>query len=328
MNKQRAVLTAAFLMCLLLSPAVRADDLDAWGAAKLMGTGVNIGNTLENTTTWETGWGNPRITKEFVESLARLGFKTVRLPVAWDTYARDGRIPTTRWRGWARSSTGSPAPGMFCVVNIHWDGGWIDSSAKERFPKTFATFSAEAEQKYVSYWTQIASHFADRNERLIFEALNEETNFEGAGSTEEGLRHADARQSAVHRHGAQDRRQQREAPAHRHGLRHRHHQDHEQRLRVAQRHRAAPAADLRALLHAVAVRRHDQGRELGKNGADLGQRERRRRAEPAVRCHAGVLQAQRPAGIHRRIWRHRQEGDAVTGAVDVGRGSKPRSLAR
>jgi len=58
--------TAAFLMCLLLSPTVRAGDLDAWSAAKLMGTGVNIGNTLENTTTWETGWGNPRITKEFV----------------------------------------------------------------------------------------------------------------------------------------------------------------------------------------------------------------------------------------------------------------------
>ena len=48
-----------------------------------MGVGVNIGNTLDNTTQWETGWGNPRITKEYVESLAKLGFKTVRVPVAW-----------------------------------------------------------------------------------------------------------------------------------------------------------------------------------------------------------------------------------------------------
>src|SRR5262245_16054390 len=68
-------------------------DLDAWSAAKLMGMGANIGNTLDNTTQWETGWGNPRITKEFIASLAAMGFKTVRLPVAWDTYARDGRIP-------------------------------------------------------------------------------------------------------------------------------------------------------------------------------------------------------------------------------------------
>jgi hypothetical protein len=50
-------------------------DLDAWQAAKLMGTGVNIGNTLDNTTQWETGWGNPRITREYVQNLAALGFR-------------------------------------------------------------------------------------------------------------------------------------------------------------------------------------------------------------------------------------------------------------
>ena len=159
-----------------------AGELDAWSAAKLMGVGVNIGNTLENTTTWETGWGNPRITREFVDSLARLGFKTVRVPVAWDTYASGGRIPPDKMARVSEVVDWILDAGMFCIVNIHWDGGWIDSSHKERFPKTYATFSADAERKYVSYWTQIANNFAGRNERLIFEALNEETNFEGAGS--------------------------------------------------------------------------------------------------------------------------------------------------
>jgi endoglucanase len=160
-------------------------ELDAWNAAKLMGLGVNIGNTLENTTTWETGWGNPRITKKYVDSLAALGFKTVRLPVAWDTYARDGRIPPDKLARVGEVLDWITSAGMFCVVNIHWDGGWIDSSQKERFPKTFATFSADAERKYVSYWNQIASYFAGKDERLIFEALNEETNFEGAGSRQQ-----------------------------------------------------------------------------------------------------------------------------------------------
>jgi endoglucanase len=73
---------------------------------------------------------------------------------------------------------------MFCVVNIHWDGGWIDSSNKDKFKKTFATFSAEAQNKFPAYWTQIANYFAARNERLLFEALNEETRFEGEGSTQ------------------------------------------------------------------------------------------------------------------------------------------------
>src|SRR3954466_8300347 len=51
-------------------------ELDAWTAVASMSPGTNIGNTLENTATWETGWGNPPITREYVQSLARLGFKT------------------------------------------------------------------------------------------------------------------------------------------------------------------------------------------------------------------------------------------------------------
>ena len=164
----------ALMTLLLLAPAVYSEDLDAWPASRLMGMGVNIGNTLENTTRWETGWGNPVITKEFVDNLAKLGFKTVRLPVAWDTYAKDGRITADKLARVGEVVDWITAAGMYCVINIHWDGGWIDSSAKQRFPKTFATFSPEAESKYISYWTQIASYFAGRNEQLIFEALNEE----------------------------------------------------------------------------------------------------------------------------------------------------------
>lgn len=159
-------------------------ELDAWTAAALMSPGINIGNTLENTTAWETGWGNPRITREFVESLARLGFKTVRLPVAWDTFAVDGRIQPDKLGRVREVVDWISAAGMFCVLNIHWDGGWIDSDAKDKFPKTYATFSPEAEKKYRSYWEQISSFFAGKNEKLVFEALNEETNFSNEGSTD------------------------------------------------------------------------------------------------------------------------------------------------
>jgi len=157
-------------------------DLDAWHAAALMGTGVNIGNTFESTRQWEIGWGNPRITKGYIEHLAALGFRTVRLPVAWDTYARDGRIDPDKLARVGEVVDWITAAGMFCIVNIHWDGGWIDSSFQARFPDTYATFSPEAERKYRAYWSQIASYFAGRNERLVFEALNEETNFANSGA--------------------------------------------------------------------------------------------------------------------------------------------------
>ena len=184
-NKYAKVFVAlAGLLGALRAQAEPMADLNAWDAAQQMGFGVNIGNTLDNTTTWETGWGNPRITKAYIESLAADGFKAVRLPVAWDTYARDGRISDDKLARVGQIADWITAAGMFCVVNIHWDGGWIDSSNKERFAKTFATFSPDAERKYQAYWTQIASYFASRNEKLIFEALNEETNFEGTGSRE------------------------------------------------------------------------------------------------------------------------------------------------
>jgi len=159
-------------------------DLDAWTAAAAMGLGINIGNTLENTTKWETGWGQPHITREYVESLAHLGFKTVRLPVAWDTYAVDGRIQPDKLRRVGEVVDWITGAGMFCVLNIHWDGGWIDSGDKQKYPKTYATFSAVAEKKYRAYWSQISSYFSGKNQRLVFEALNEETNFENEGFPE------------------------------------------------------------------------------------------------------------------------------------------------
>ena len=165
-------------------PAAPVTDLDAWDAAKLMGIGTNIGNTLDNTKIWETGWGNPRITKAYIQKLAALGFRTVRLPVAWDAYAHDGRIDADKLARVAQIVDWVSQAGMFCVVNIHWDGGWIDSDDEKRFAGTYHTFSPEAERKFRGYWSQIASYFADRDQHLVFEGLNEETNFSGTGSEE------------------------------------------------------------------------------------------------------------------------------------------------
>ena len=148
---------------------------------------------------------------------------------------------------------------MFCVVNIHWDGGWIDSSNKEKFAKTHATFSAEAERKFRAYWTQIANYFAERNERLLFEALNEETNFEGEGSTKKAYatltRVNQLFIDTVRKTGGNNAKRLLIVTGYSTDFA----KTASERIRVAQGQRAAPAADLRALLHAVAVRRHDQG---------------------------------------------------------------------
>ena len=167
--------------------AAPIQDIDAWDMVRPMGLGINIGNTLDNTTSWETGWGNPPISRKYIQALASYGFRTVRLPIAWDTYAHHGRIDAGKLERVGEIVDWVTSAGMYCVINIHWDGGWIDSGDRKRFGKDYATFTPEAERKFKGYWTQIATYFANRNAMLLFEGLNEESNFEGTGSPEQAF---------------------------------------------------------------------------------------------------------------------------------------------
>lgn len=154
--------------------------------ARLMGFGVNIGNTLENTTWWETGWGQPSITDEFVRGLAARGVKTVRLPVAWDTYAVNGVIPADKMARVREVVSSILAADMFAIVNIHWDGGWIRGDGTSNQYR----LTDEVREKFEGYWEQIALAMADLDGRLIFESMNEEGEFYLGGDKQAGRDYA------------------------------------------------------------------------------------------------------------------------------------------
>jgi len=153
--------------------------VDTTAMATAMGFGVNIGNTFDNTTTWETGWGQPLVTQAFINGLASHGVKNVRVPVAWNTYAANGVIAADKMSrvkevvGWILDA------GMYAIVNIHWDGGWIDSEGTS----AQYTLTSDTKTKFASYWTQIATAFASVGNNLIFEGLNEEGKFYVNGDT-------------------------------------------------------------------------------------------------------------------------------------------------
>ncbi|WP_438021567.1 glycoside hydrolase family 5 protein [Sorangium sp. So ce315] len=150
-----------------------ATPVDAAAMVPDMGIGANIGNTLENTTSWETGWGQPLITRTFIDGMASRGIKTVRVPVAWDTYAVNGTIDAAKMArvkevvGWIE------AAGMYSIVNIHWDGGWIYNEANANKYK----LTDDVKARFASYWTEIATAFSDVGHRLILEGMNEEGNY-------------------------------------------------------------------------------------------------------------------------------------------------------
>jgi endoglucanase len=154
---------------------------DASSMAATMGIGVNIGNTFDNTTYWETGWGQPTVTQTYINGLASNGIKTVRLPVAWDTYAVNGVIQSDKMSRIREVTDWIVSAGMYCIVNIHWDGGWIDEGN---------VLSDTAKAKFESYWKQIAAEFDDVDCHLIFEALNEESAFYANGNQSQGKDYA------------------------------------------------------------------------------------------------------------------------------------------
>lgn len=135
--------------------------------AARMRLGFNIGNTLE-AIGGETFWGNPQITRQLVETVKAAGFDSIRLPCSWDQYsnASTAKISDT-WLARVKDVV------QYCIdadmpvlLNIHWDGGWLENNVTPAQQNAVA-----AKQK--AFWEQIATHFRDFDQRLMFASANE-----------------------------------------------------------------------------------------------------------------------------------------------------------
>ena len=145
---------------------------------KDLGIGINIGNTLDaiGTFTWaagETGWGNPKISRDFIKALKSYGYKTIRLPVTWAEYiglAPDYIINKERMDRVEEVVNWILEEELFCILNLHHDGGesdrsWILKAADD--PDGIAL-------QLAAVWKQIAQRFSKHSsEKLIFESMNE-----------------------------------------------------------------------------------------------------------------------------------------------------------
>jgi endoglucanase len=106
--------------------------------------------------------------------------------VAWDTYAVNGVIQDDKMSRMREVVEWILAADMYCVVNIHWDGGWIRS---DDTPDQYR-LTNEVRAKFQSYWEQISQEFVDVGNRLVFEAMNEEGVFYVNGNESDGLDYA------------------------------------------------------------------------------------------------------------------------------------------
>ena len=139
-------------------------DLTSLQLSKLMGSGWNLGNSLE-AIGGETAWGNPATTQALMNAARAAGFKTVRIPVAWKQYAdADDKISAT-WMARVAEVVGyAQKAGLYVMINIHWDGGWMKP--------TYANQVA-VNARITKFWTQIATQFKDADDTLLFAGTNE-----------------------------------------------------------------------------------------------------------------------------------------------------------
>jgi endoglucanase len=128
--------------------------------------GWNLGNTLEPPS-GEGTWG-PAATQNLINAVADAGFNTVRLPVAWDSHANQSTLQIDpAWMARVKQVVDwCYARNLYVVLNIHWDGGWLDNNIGN-------SPNATVTQKMNSYWTQIANTFRGYDHRLIFAGANE-----------------------------------------------------------------------------------------------------------------------------------------------------------
>ena len=133
--------------------------------------GWNLGNTLESYNTnktglnTETGWGNPKTTKEMITAVKNAGFNAVRVPVTWGEHM-DGDTIQSDWLDRVQEVVDySYDQDMYVILNMHHDDYiWFKPADSE--------YSANS-AKLKAIWSQISQRFGDYGDRLIFEGMNE-----------------------------------------------------------------------------------------------------------------------------------------------------------
>ncbi len=144
--------------------------------------GWNLGNALDCNNTgysstaapekFATAWGNAVPTQALFESIKAGGFNTVRIPTTWYEHleydsATDTYVINETWMDFVKQTVDYAYElDMFVILNVHHEN-WVNVS--EFTDTTYADASAKLED----IWTQVAEKFADYDQHLIFEGMNE-----------------------------------------------------------------------------------------------------------------------------------------------------------
>ncbi len=131
-----------------------------------MQPGWNLGNTFEASGS-ETSWGNPPVTEDFIRAIASEGYRSIRIPITWNHRmgsAPDYAIQTEFMNRIQEVVDWALEAELYVMINLHHDSHWIVNMESEH---------DQVMDKFNAVWQQIAAHFRDYPDKLMFESINE-----------------------------------------------------------------------------------------------------------------------------------------------------------
>lgn len=179
------VVLATAILAVCIAPSASATTITGKTAKQItaeMGTGWNLGNTLDATGGWgvnsETSWGNPKTTKAMIDAVKKQGFRTVRLPVSWGNHTSGTNYTIdSAWLKRVKEVVDyCISNDIYVILNIHHD-----TSTQYYYPSSI--YKTQSVKFVKSIWTQVAKYFKDYDQHLVFETLNE-PRLVGAGKDE------------------------------------------------------------------------------------------------------------------------------------------------
>lgn len=121
---------------------------------------VNLGNALD--APYEGAWSYV-IKDQHILDIASAGFDTIRVPIRWSAHADEAppyRIDDQFMARVDHVVSLALSQGLQVIVNVHHYEELMQAPEAHR-------------ERLIRLWEQIADHFSDRSDQLIFEVLNE-----------------------------------------------------------------------------------------------------------------------------------------------------------
>ncbi len=141
-----------------------------------MKIGWNLGNTfdaidcnwLSDELAYESAWVRVKTTDPMIKLVKEAGFNTIRIPVSWHNHVSgDDHQISEPWLNRVKEVVDyAISRDMYVILNIHHD-------MSDKFIYPTSQYIDQSDHYVRSIWTQVAKRFADYDDHLIFESMNE-----------------------------------------------------------------------------------------------------------------------------------------------------------